>query len=391
MITRLVAFVLFAAILAPAWTDKGHRMLPELALKLLPPDVPVLRAYAAQVADAGPEPDRWRAGFPPIKDAQEPDHYINLERAAFLTEFPAVRHKFIEAIYAEAVRSGNAALRPETVGYQPYIVAEIFERLRLGFGEHARLRFLGQPTATVEQRIAFYAGWLSHYITDGAQPLHATIHYDGWTGENPDGFTTERGIHYKFEGLFVEENISADDVSSVAAKTLSLRELLPDYMAYLRHSSSLARSLYVLDKAGAFNGAGTKEGRAFVLERLAAGRDMLAAVWTAAYRQSQWDGCIPFTESATKQGQFGCVTGTVVNTTTSTGGLRRSTYLNFCEDFRNCALSVQISAGATGFPDIQSLIGRHLQFVGHIAQTGGRPIMTVHDPRQIRGNADQRR
>ena len=35
--------------------------------------------------------------------------------------------------------------------------------------------------------IAFYMGWVGHYVADAAQPLHNSIHHDGWSGANPKG------------------------------------------------------------------------------------------------------------------------------------------------------------------------------------------------------------
>jgi hypothetical protein len=54
------------------------------------------------------------------------------------------------------------------------------------------------------QDIAFYMGWLGHYTADGAQPLHDTIHHDGWLGPNPKGYTTDPSIHGRFESQFVD-------------------------------------------------------------------------------------------------------------------------------------------------------------------------------------------
>ena len=33
--------------------------------------------------------------------------------------------------------------------------------------------------------IAFYMGWVGHYVADAAQPLHNSMHHDGWSGANP--------------------------------------------------------------------------------------------------------------------------------------------------------------------------------------------------------------
>ena len=69
----------------------------------------------------------------------------------------------------------------------------------------------------------------------------------------------------------------------IAAKPVVLGDVFTDYMGYLRHSNSLVEKTYQLDKAGAFTGAGTAEGKAFAEERLAAGatelRDMIYSAW----------------------------------------------------------------------------------------------------------------
>ena len=50
--------------------------------------------------------------------------------------------------------------------------------------------------------IAFYMGWLGHYVADAAMPLHDSIHHDGWSGENPKGYTRDPEIHDRFESNY---------------------------------------------------------------------------------------------------------------------------------------------------------------------------------------------
>jgi hypothetical protein len=54
-----------------------------------------------------------------------------------------------------------------------------------------KARAEGKDTAFLEQTCAFYVAWMRHYIGDGSQPLHDTIHHDGWQGPNPKGVYTE--------------------------------------------------------------------------------------------------------------------------------------------------------------------------------------------------------
>ncbi len=137
----------------------------------------------------------------------------------------------------------------------------------------------------MEKAIVFYAGWLGHYVADGSQPLHVTIQYNGWTGENPHGYTTEHKIHAQFESTYVKANLKDGDVQPLvaAAAPKLLADEWVDYLAYLHHSGGMVETLYGLEKAGGFAGEGTAEGKTFTDERLAAGaielRDMIYTAW----------------------------------------------------------------------------------------------------------------
>ena len=139
---------------------------------------------------------------------------------------------------------------------------------------------------------------MGHYVADGSQPLHVSIQYNGWTGPNPNGYTTEHTIHANFESAYVKANVNAkkDVAPLIPEKAELLGDVFDQYVTYLRHSNSLVEKTYQLDKAGGFNGAGTPEGKAFVDERLAAGatelRDLIYTAWVRsadpvpAYRNS---------------------------------------------------------------------------------------------------------
>jgi hypothetical protein len=125
---------------------------------------------------------------------------------------------------------------------------------------------------------------MGHYVADGSQPLHTSIQYNGWVGPNPNGYTTEHHIHGQFESDFVHANVKITDVSPLmTAKPVVLGDVFEDYMKYLRHSNTLVEKTYQLDKTGAFIGAGTADGKAFVDQQLAAGatelRDMIYTAW----------------------------------------------------------------------------------------------------------------
>ena len=271
-----------------AWGSDGHRMINRLAGAALPSDVPeFLRSKEAQDAldYYGPEPDRWKSPLEPeLNAAQSPDHFIDLEYADLVGDLPRKRYDFVRALAFAQKSHLDLPLTPEKVGMQPYQTVEVWERLKSAMRDYRKLKEDHKDTKPVEAEIVFLAGWLGHYVADGSQPLHTTIQYNGWTGPNPNGYTTEHKIHALFESVYVAANVKASDVAPlIPAKPVVLGDVFVDYMAYLRHTNSLVEKTYQLEKAGAFAGAGTPAGKEFVDERLAAGatelRDMIYSAW----------------------------------------------------------------------------------------------------------------
>jgi hypothetical protein len=266
---------------ARAWGNEGHRIVNRLAAATLPADVPAfLRSQAAlnEIEYLGPEPDRWRSpAEPELAAAQAPEHFIDMELADALGPLPRKRLDF----EAKAFAAGQL---PEKIGLQPWETTEVWERLKAAMRQYRALTASRQDTRPVEQAIVFYAGWLGHYVGDGSQPLHTTVQYNGWTGPNPNGYTTEHQIHYQFESPFVAANIHAPEVEAKMTPARAIDgDMFDAYVAYLRHTRSFVEKVYQLDKVGGFQGAGTAESRQFTAERLAAGasmlRDMIYTAW----------------------------------------------------------------------------------------------------------------
>jgi hypothetical protein len=263
-------------------------MINRLAGEALPTSVPeFLRSPQAVEALEyyGPEPDRWKSpAEPELAAAGSPEHFIDLEYADLVGELPRKRYDYVRALAFAQKAHPELALSPEKVGLQPYVTVEVWERLKSAMREYRGLVKDHKDTKPVEAEIVFLAGWLGHYVGDGSQPLHTTMQYNGWTGPNPQGYTTEHKIHAQFETVFVGENVKAADVAKlVAAKPVVLGDVFADYVAYLRRSHSLVEETYRLEREGGFAGEGTAAGRAFTEERLAAGatelRDLIYSAW----------------------------------------------------------------------------------------------------------------
>jgi hypothetical protein len=271
-----------------AWGREGHMMINRLAGAALPADVPeFLRSKEALDALEyyGPEPDRWKSpGEPELSVAQSPEHYIDLEYADLVGDLPRRRYDYVRALAFAQKSHPDLPLSPEKVGLQPYETVEVWERLKSAMRDYRKLKADHKETKPSECEIVFLAGWLGHYVADGSQPMHTSIQFNGWTGPNPNGYTTEHNIHSLFESTYVSANVKPGDVAPlIAAKPVVVGDIFTDYMAYLRHTNSLVEKTYQLEKAGGFAGAGTPEGKTFVDERLAAGatelRDLIYSAW----------------------------------------------------------------------------------------------------------------
>lgn len=276
-----------------AWGDKGHRIVNRLAAETLPPYIPsFLRTPAAldEIEYLGPEPDRWRSPAEPELSAEQgPDHFINFEYALVIGPLPRQRYEYILRLTAAQITHPEfaAQLRPDKVGFQPYITNEVWERLKSAMRNYRELSARHADTRPVEAAIIFYAGWLGHYVADGSQPLHVTRNYDGWVEkDNPHGYTTQRGIHARFETTFVDANITASDVRPLMAPLRPVRDEWSAYLDYLNHTRSFVERVYQLDQDHGFDGAGTPASRQFTAQRLAAAASMLRDLITAAWIQS---------------------------------------------------------------------------------------------------------
>jgi hypothetical protein len=264
-----------------AWGNEGHRMINKLAASHLPESVPgFLRSdnAVAEIEYLGPEPDRWRSrAEPELSAAQAPEHFIDLEPADALGPLPRNRLDFEAKVFA-------AGQRPEKIGLQPWEATEVWERLKASLREYRTLSAQGKSTREVEAAAIFYAGWLGHYVGDASQPLHTTMQYNGWTGPNPNGYTTSHEIHWQFEGPFVAANEHEADVRSKMTEPKVIEgDMFDNYVKYIRQTNTFVEKVYQLEKAGGFVGAGSAESRAFTAERLAAGasmlRDMILTAW----------------------------------------------------------------------------------------------------------------
>jgi hypothetical protein len=281
-----------AAVMTPlsgarGWGQRGHELTGRAAAMKLPEQTPkFFRKAVDHFSYLNPDPDRWRDRAESDMDkafdsAQAPDHFIDLELVP-PAAFDAVnRYDFT----AELIKAGQ---KPTTVGFVPFRILELFQSLRVQF-RLWRAELDPNKRKWIEQRIINDAGILGHYVSDAANPHHSTIHYNGWSGDNPKSYavyTRERnqGIHYRFEELYVQTHIQLNDALPLVGKERVIAKPREEIWNYIRSSNALVEQLYILDNQEKFN-AETKspEHKKFVSGRLAAGAQMLRDLWWTAW------------------------------------------------------------------------------------------------------------
>ena len=288
----LLAIMLAAALAAPllfstpaeAWGEEGHRYINRVAAEHIPDDVPpFLKAAAARLTFLGPEPDRWRDSkelYKALGEVNGPDHFIDIDKPEEFAALPNDRYQ-----YAEWLRAHGKD--PKDVGFLPYAILEGYQKVQVLFRmwrdpQHAAER------EQIEQNIIYYAGVLGHYVADGSQPLHATIHYNGWsTSANPDNFTREP-LHGRFESDYVRAQIKPEDFTDLVKSGQRLNDPFAEIVNYLLESNRLAPQLYRMDKVARWDGSNRNaDSKKFVTERLAAASQMLVNLWYTAWVNSQ--------------------------------------------------------------------------------------------------------
>lgn len=311
-----------------AWGHTGHVAMSQLAIQHLPADLPafVRTAPAAQlVGELGAEADESKTTgvvtaieangrirtAPTVHDAErDPGHYIDIDDNGFilggavaLNAMPPTREAFDTAQRA-ATSPGNQT--QYTAGYLHYNLIDGFQQVRKDFGIWRALQ-AGLRTAATPEETAYFQyqlklrqdltlrdiGYWSHFVADASQPMHVSIHFNGWGSfdrsanhPNPRGFTTAP-IHGPFEGAFVRNFVDFNAVNAQVPPYrdcgCTIEQRVPQYLA-----QSLSALIPVYEAAGFGPNAtlfrtATPEGVAIATQQLAAGvaelRDQIVDAW----------------------------------------------------------------------------------------------------------------
>ena len=301
----MTAIACFATLAVPtsalAWGASGHRIISTLAAESLPDEIPAfLRTPDAawQIGELGREADRSKGAGQPHDHDLDPGHYFDLGDDQTVASVPLRPLPPTREDYDTALRA--TGFDEYRLGYLPYSIIDGWQQLRTDFA-YWRVDVVGERSAATEEDRAWFArdrrlremltvrdlGYWSHFVGDASQPLHVSIHYNGWGNfPNPHGYSTSTKLHAYVEGEFVRRHVTEQEVKSKLRPYQPCECSIQDRTAaYLLATQAQVIPLYELEKRGAFSGSDPK-GTNFAAERLAAGvselRDMIVDAWRAS-------------------------------------------------------------------------------------------------------------
>lgn len=193
--------------------------------------------------------------------------------------------------YILALEHASPSVDPYNVGFLPYSILEGYEQVRADF---ALWRSASASERPERERLAIHdIGIFSHFVGDGSQPLHVSVHYNGWGKyPNPNGYTDARDTHAEFESDFVDKFVALDAVRPLVGPAKVLPAIpFAEIQSYLMATDSQAMPFYDLQKAGGFvltdsTSAAHAKAVAFTAARLAAGAQMLDSLILTAWQSS---------------------------------------------------------------------------------------------------------
>jgi hypothetical protein len=307
-----------------AWDYEGHRLVNQLALATLPRDFPsfaVTPEAQDRIAFLAGEPDRWRnSPNLELKHVNGPDHYMDLEDLSLydLTPqtLPPLRYDFMAQI-ARARAAHPDRFPPidpakdsdhtrELSGFLPWTMTEYYAKLKSEFSYLKAFQTAGGTPveiANAEANIIYTMGVMGHFYGDASQPLHTTMHFNGWVGNNPEHYTTNHTFHGWIDGGYILKTDIEGDLDNMKkklrpAQLVSFKgqpakseEIFPAAVAFIVEQNKMVEPLYQMEKDKKLSGEGEigLEGKPVIEGQLIKAGQFLGDVWYSAWQQAPPD------------------------------------------------------------------------------------------------------
>jgi len=190
----------------------------------------------------------------------------------------------------------------ELNGFLPWAITEYYEKLKSDFSTLKALQQYGgtpEEIANAQADIVYVMGVMGHFVGDGSQPLHTTVHYNGWVGDNPKRYTTRQTFHAwidggyfrKTGGIKFETLVGRIQPAAHIANAGEPDGMFRNTMAYLVAQNKCVEPLYEMEKNGQLTGDGDKgmEGVQFLEGQLVKAGQMLGDIWLTAWLDAPED------------------------------------------------------------------------------------------------------
>src|SRR5262245_41861864 len=282
----LIAWLLLLSIPvgAAAWGEKGHLMVNRLALDAGSSKLPeFMNSARDQIIYNGYEPDRWRdeGRESPMNAAQAPDHFFDSEYWGAIATIEVGRYAFMEKVAAKKIELAK-------IGYLPYAIVENYGKLVNAF-RFWRNAKTPQDRESARANAVYIAGVLGHYVGDASQPMHTSIHYNGWADNtpNPKNYTKDRGFHSRYEAGYVNVALDVVAVRPRMQPPQRVDNVWNSIKQYLTQGFADLEPMYELEKTGEFNPNEPRaKGTDFIATELARAATMLSNLWYTAWLDS---------------------------------------------------------------------------------------------------------
>jgi hypothetical protein len=269
----VLAAVLIAADCAPtlAWDSATHRLITRLAINALPRSAlrTTFEANSASLQDYSVAPDsvlKARYG-----KAEARRHYINIE---YYDRFSNDPFSFLNPDFKQMEQRVGWPLMKRS-GTLPWTIEELADA-------SARDWRRGECSELIRQ-----SGYLAHYVGDASQPLHTTIHYDG--------YRRDRGCHARIEGAVDRDVRALGAQAEPQVRVVEISGVWPMEIAEMKQSYGLVQPTIDADREARRAGYTSTEAyeRALITEhgamfatQVARGASALASMWIYEWKQA---------------------------------------------------------------------------------------------------------
>lgn len=262
------ALLTFALAAGPAlaWDSGVHRMVTRLAVGALAPG-PLQQSFAANVASLekmSVEPDLLRE----MGDKNEGRrHYIDLE---YYGSDPFAVLNPSKSVMVEKF----GARRLMKSGTLPWTIESESDALAAAWRDDDC------------RAVLKVGGYLSHYVADASQPLHTTIHFDG--------YPEDRGMHQRLERTADVYVAELEREAAPRVRVENIDEVWTPVIAELRKSSALVPQVIAADRAARsaarsspqFERMLMEDERGWIVSQVADAASLTASIWQFEWQRA---------------------------------------------------------------------------------------------------------